>query len=63
MKKANLVIFSIGILSLIVGNILLSMGPATNVWSLSVAPVVLLIAFLILLPLSIMYRSKVSKKD
>jgi hypothetical protein len=58
MKKTNFIIFGIGLLTLVVGNILMTIGPATNVWSLTVAPIVLTIGFCVIIPLAFLYKAK-----
>jgi O-antigen/teichoic acid export membrane protein len=52
----NYVVLLIAIGFLIVGFILMSFGPWDNKISLSVAPVVLLIGYVILIPLSIFFK-------
>lgn len=57
-KKDNYVIFLVGIAVLILGNLLLSVGPWDNPVSLTIAPLVLLFAYLVIFPLSILYKKK-----
>jgi len=52
----NYVVLLIAIGFLIIGFILMSFGPWDNKISLSVAPVVLLIGYVILIPLSIFFK-------
>jgi len=52
----NYVVLLIAIGFLIVGFILMSFGPWDNKISLSVAPVVLLIGYVVLIPLSIFFK-------
>ncbi|MBI1932033.1 MAG: hypothetical protein HYS24_05800 [Ignavibacteriales bacterium] len=52
--KKNLMIFYLGILTLLVGFFLMSIGPWNNPLSLSVSPIILLIAYVIVFPLSIL---------
>jgi hypothetical protein len=54
--KINYILFSISILVLIIGYIFLSIGPANSVWSLTIAPIVLLLGYVVLIPLSIIYK-------
>ncbi|MBU1102027.1 MAG: DUF3098 domain-containing protein [Bacteroidetes bacterium] len=56
--KENYIIASIGLFLLIIGFFLMSQGPWDNPLSLSVSPVVLLIAYLIIFPLAILYKKK-----
>lgn len=58
MKKANFIIFGIGLLILVVGNYLMTIGPATSVWSLTVAPILLTIGFCVVIPAAFLYKAK-----
>jgi len=57
-SKTNYVILAIGFLLLIVGYLALSKGPAENALSLSVAPVLLVLAYCVFIPLAIIRKSK-----
>jgi len=59
--KENYYILGFGFILLIIGNILLSQSPYDNPVSLSVAPIVLLFAYLVVFPFAILYRK--NKKD
>ncbi len=54
--KENYYILGFGFILLIIGNILLAQSPYENPLSLSVAPVVLLLAYLVVFPFAILYR-------
>ncbi len=54
--KENYYILGFGFLLLVIGNILLAQSPYTNPLSLSVAPVILLFAYLVVFPFAILYR-------
>lgn len=54
--RLNLIILSIGVVFIAVGYVFLSQGPATNPLSLTVAPIVLLLGYLVFLPASILVR-------
>lgn len=56
--KNNYLLLGVGILVLIIGYFLMSQGPWDNPLSLTIAPIVLLIAYVIIFPLSIMYKKK-----
>lgn len=56
--NTNYFIFGAGIVILIIGFFLLSQGPWDNPVSLSVAPLVLLLAYLIIFPVAIFYKKK-----
>ena len=54
----NLVLFLIGLVVLIIGFILVSIPPWDNPISLSVAPLVLLLGYLVIFPLAILYKKR-----
>ncbi len=54
----NLIIFGISLVLLVLGYILLGQGPADNPLSKSVAPVVLIAAYCVLIPYGILARGK-----
>jgi hypothetical protein len=58
----NYKLFAISIALLILGYILLGQGPVTNPLSLSVAPVILVAVYLVLLPIAIIAKGKEEKK-
>ncbi len=58
--KENYYILGFGFILLIIGNILLSQSPYDNPLSLSVAPIVLLFAYLVVFPFAILYRKNKS---
>lgn len=58
MSKKNLYLFLIGVGIILIGFIFLSIGPATSVWSLTIAPIVLTIGYLIAIPVALIYREK-----
>jgi hypothetical protein len=58
----NYKLFAISFALLILGYILLGQGPATNPLSLSVAPVILVAVYLVLLPIAIIAKGKDEKK-
>ena len=63
-SKENYYLLGIGFLTIIIGFFLMAQGPWDNPLSLSVSPVVLLFAYLVIFPLSILYKKKnSSKKD
>ena len=62
LSKKNLILIGIGILLLIIGFICLGTGPADNPVSLSVAPIILTIAYVVIIPLGILYSGKDENK-
>lgn len=63
-KKSNYVFLGISILVLIIGYYFMMDGSWDSTLSMSISPVVLLIAYLILIPLSIFFKfpSKIKEK-
>ena len=58
LNKKNLILIGIGILLLVIGFICLATGPAENPVSLSVAPIILTIAYVVIIPLGILFNGK-----
>lgn len=63
MNKKNLLLIAIGVLLLVIGFLCLATGPAENPISLTVAPLVLCLAYLVVIPLGILWRSKNEDKN
>jgi len=61
--RENYIIFLIGILLIILGYIFLAQGPADSFWSLTLAPILLVISYCIIIPISIIYRKKTQKQE
>jgi uncharacterized membrane protein HdeD (DUF308 family) len=57
-SSENYIIFGIGILLIIAGYIALSQGPWNSFWSLTLAPILLVIGYCVAIPLAILYRKK-----
>ncbi|MFH0920707.1 MAG: hypothetical protein V1913_10115 [Fibrobacterota bacterium] len=57
-EKSNLLILALGLATLIVGYICLSRGPIDNPLSLSVAPVLLVAAYCVIIPIAIIKKNK-----
>jgi H+/gluconate symporter-like permease len=55
-KRQNYIIFSVGIFLIILGYFALAQGPYDSFSSLSVAPVLLVIGYCIVIPFAILYR-------
>jgi len=61
--RENYIIFLIGILVIILGYIFLAQGPADSFWSLTLAPILLVISYCIIIPIAIFYRKKTPKQE
>ena len=62
LNKKNIILIGVGILLLIIGFICLATGPADNPVSLSVAPIILTIAYVVIIPLGILFSGKDENK-
>jgi hypothetical protein len=62
-SKENYIILALGLLVITIGYILMAQAPWDNPVSLSISPIVLLIAYLIIFPLSIFYKKKTTNKE
>lgn len=56
--RSNYYILIAGLIIITVGFLLMTQGPWDNPLSLSVSPVVLLIAYLVVIPIAILYKKK-----
>ncbi|RKY80880.1 hypothetical protein DRQ07_05115 [candidate division KSB1 bacterium] len=56
--KTNYIIFLVGLILLVLGNICLSKGPWNSFWSLDLAPVLLVFAYVVVIPVAILYHKK-----
>jgi hypothetical protein len=56
--KSNYQLFGVGILIVIVGYVALAQGPADSFWSLTLAPILLVIGYCVVIPFSILYQKK-----
>lgn len=63
LTKKNILLIAIGIVLLIIGFICLATGPADNPVSLTVAPLILVLAYLVVIPLGILFGSKKQDKQ
>ena len=57
-QSRNYIIFGVAILFLIVGYLLMMQGPHDNVLSRTIAPVLLVFSYCVLIPLAILYRQR-----
>jgi hypothetical protein len=54
----NVKLFAISLIALVIGYVLLAQGPANNPLSKSVAPIILVLSYCVLIPLSIVFSGK-----
>jgi len=62
MTKRNLLLIALGVILLTIGFICLATGPAENPVSLTVAPLILCLAYLVVIPLGILWKGKKEDK-
>ena len=63
LTKKNILLIAIGIVLLIIGFICRATGPADNPVSLTVAPLILVLAYLVVIPLGILFGGKKQDKQ
>ena len=63
MDKKNIILIAVGVLLLVIGFICLATGPADNPVSLTVAPLILVLAYLVVIPLGILFGGKKQDKQ
>ena len=56
--RRNYIIFAIGIALILVGYVALAQGPADSYLSLSLAPILLVVGYCVVIPIAILYRPK-----
>ena len=59
--KENYYLFGLGLLTLIIGYITLSIGPWNSFWSLTLSPILLVLGYCVIIPVAILYRKKNKK--
>ena len=62
-SKKNYVTFGLGLVSIILGYIIMGTGQVNSFQSLTLAPILLFIGYIILIPISIIYDFKDSRKN
>lgn len=62
LTRENYYLFGIGILIIILGNISLAQGPANSFWSLTLAPILLVLGYCVIIPVSILYKKKLNRQ-
>lgn len=59
----NWLLFAVGILTIAVGYVLLSIPPADGFWSLTAAPLLLVLGYCVVLPLAILHRDPSARES
>lgn len=58
LTSTNFIIFGAGILTIIIGYFVMGSGDTYSFRSLTLAPIILLIGYLVLIPVAILYKKK-----
>ena len=56
--QANYIIFLAGIVIIILANIIMALGTTNSFQALTLAPIMLIIGYLIIIPLAIVYKNR-----
>ncbi len=56
--QANYIIFLAGIVIIILANIIMALGTTNSFQALTLAPIMLIIGYLIIIPLAIVYKTR-----
>lgn len=62
-NRSNYWIFFIGALTILLGYIAMMQGPANSIWSLHLAPILLIIGYCVLIPWAILKRPRTPKDE
>jgi drug/metabolite transporter (DMT)-like permease len=57
-NRKYILLIALGVLMLVIGYVCLGTGPATNPLSITVAPIILVLAYLVVIPLGILWGGK-----
>ena len=57
-RKINYLIFLIGILLIVCGYIIMALGEVNSFQSITLAPIMLFIGYVVAIPIALIYRSK-----
>lgn len=57
-EKENYFLFLGGVLTIILGYVLMAMGDTYSSLSLTIAPIILFVGYMVIVPIAIMYRKK-----
>ena len=63
LNKKNIILIAIGVLLLVIGFLCLATGHADNPVSLTVAHLILVVAFMVVIPLGILFTGKKQDKQ
>ena len=56
--KTNYILFSVGVATLLMGYALMGLGSVNSFQSLTLAPILLFLGYVVIIPLALVYREK-----
>ena len=62
-SSRNYIIFGIGLVMIILGYFIMEMGSVNSFQSLTLAPIMLFIGYLVIIPLALIYRDKSNQSE
>lgn len=62
LDRSNYLLFGFGLLVLVLGYFFLAQGPWDSFWSRTLAPIVLVIGYCVLIPVALLYEKKGNRK-
>ena len=62
-NRINYIIFFIGVLFIVFGYIIMATGTVNSFQSLTLAPILLFLGYVVIIPLALVYRKKATHKD
>jgi hypothetical protein len=63
LNSRNYLLFLLGIFIIIIGYAALSQGPWNSFWSLTLAPILLVLGYCVIVPIAILYRKRNNQKE
>ena len=61
--RKNWTLFAVGLGVIVVGYVLLSIPPAEGFWSLTMAPILLILGYCVLIPMAILLKDRAAGPD
>jgi hypothetical protein len=58
LSKTNYLLFGIGVLLIVLGYVIMGTGEVYSTQSITIAPLILLLGYLVVIPASILYKKK-----
>ena len=61
--KTNYILFSVGVATLLIGYALMGLGSVNSFQSLTLAPILLFLGYVVIIPLALVYREKATQNE